>query len=188
MSLNKFIEVINEPLKKLISGIKVYGIAESIARTKGSVVEIIPGIVGNDGEIKYVGINDLDSVIIYHKANALGVKPSAVRKGYGDDPNNFVNAYAMSMIIYMDRSKTKLTPDQFFLFIQANLPFKIEQDPYALILIQINTVILNSQAVYDSEYKGTENKLPANHSLMQINYTIESTFNQNCFEKCPEDC
>jgi hypothetical protein len=188
MPLSKFIEAINKPLENLVSGIKVFGIAEPISRTTGTVTEIIPGIVGNDGEIKYVGVDDLNSVIIYHKASALGVKPSTVRKGYGDEPNNIVNAYAMSMIVYIDRSKVKMKPDEFFLFIQANFPFQIEETPYSLILTQINTVILNSQAVYDSEYKGAENRLPANHSLMQINYTIESTFRQNCFEKCPEDC
>lgn len=188
MSLNKFIEVINKPLENIISGIRVYGIAESISRRVGTTVEIIPGIVGNDGEVKYVGIDDLDSVIIYHKANALGVRLSTIKKGIGDEPNAFVNAYSMSMIVYLDRKKAKMRPDQLFLFIQANLPFLIKQEPYRQILTQINTVILNSQAVYDSEYKGTENPLPANHSLMQINYTIESTFDQNCFEKCPEDC
>lgn len=188
MSLSKFIEVINKPLEKLISGIKVYGIAEPIARTKGTEVEIFPGVINNDGEITEVSPDDLQSVIVYHKANALGTKLSTAIKGTGDRPNPFVNAYNLSMIVYMDRKKTKMRPEELFLFIQANLPFKIELEPYIQVQVIVNTVILNSQAVYDSEYKGTPNPLPANHSLMQINYTIESTFHQNCFEKCPEDC
>ena len=188
MSLGKFIEIINKPLEKIISGVRVYGIAEPVARTSGSEVEILPGVISNNGEIKYVGIDDLESVIIYHKANALGVRLSTIKKGFGDDPNAFVNAYSMSMIVYIDRSKTKLRPEEFFLFIQANIPFEIKEQPYKSIFTQINTVILNTQTVYDSEYKGTKNPLPANHSLMQINYTIESTFDKNCFEKCPEDC
>lgn len=188
MPLNKFIQEINKPLEKLLSGIKVFGIAEAISRTRGETVEVFPGVVGNDGEIKEVTPDDVESVLIYHKANALATALSTLVRGVGDQPNAFVNAYAMSMIVYVDRKKTKLRPDELFLYIQANLPFQIKQEPYNIILTRINTVILNSQQVYDSEYKGVQNRLPANQSLMQINYTIESTFHQNCFEKCPEDC
>lgn len=188
MFLNKFIEEVNKPLEKIISGIKVYGLAESIARKTGTVTEVFPGVIDNDGEIKYVGIDDLNSVIIYHKANALGVRNSTQNRGFGDDLNALINAYSLSMIVYMDRKKTKLSADQLFLYIQSNIPSEIKMSPYKQILIQISTVILNSQAVFDSEYKGSENPLPANHSLMQINYTIESTLQKRCFEKCPEDC
>lgn len=188
MSLNKFIEVINKPLEKLLSGIKVYGIAESIARTKGSEIDILPGIVSNDGEIEYVGVDDVETVIVYHKVNAIGSRLATI-KGYGDDQNAFQNTYSMSMVVYINRKNAKIRPEKLFLFIQANIPFLITQEPYVLIQVPINTVILNSQTVYDSEYRYQSKKpLPKEHSLMQINYTIESTFHQNCFEKCPEDC
>jgi hypothetical protein len=188
MSLNSFIDVINEPLKTFVSGVKVYGIAEPIARKRGSVIEVLPGVIDNNGEIVYVGPDDLESVIIYHKANALGTKVATGIKSYGNEPPPFVNAYSMSMIVYLDRGKIKMRPEELFLFIQANMPYEIKQEPYLKILTLINTVILNTQTVYDNEFKGFENPLPANHSLMQINYTIESTFRVKCFEKCPEDC
>ncbi len=188
MSLNKFIEVINKPLETLISGIKVFGLAEPIARTQWNVTEIIPGIVGNDGEIKYVGPDDLQNVIIYHKVNALATRFSTQAKGYGDDLNAIQNAYGLSMIVWLDRKKTNLKPDELFLYIQANLPVRITEEPYNQVLVSINSVILNGQQVYDSEFKGVENRLPANQTLMQINYTIESTFRIKCFEKCPEEC
>lgn len=180
MPLSKIIEVINKSLET-IKGIKIYGIAEPV--TKGDA--IVPLIVGNDGEMIFPGPDDIEKAIIYHKHNAIGTKLST-KKGTGDNPNEFVNAYSMSMIVYVDRQKLKLRPDEFFLFIQANIPYQISMSPYTQILTQINTVILNSQQVYDSEFKGVENKLPSNHSLLQINYTIESMFKQQCFEKC--DC
>lgn len=187
MPLNKFIETINAPFEKLISEIKVYGIAEPVTRTRGSAVETLPGIVGNDGEVTYVGPDDLRKLIIYHKANAIGTTLST-RKGTGNDPNPTVNAYSLSMIVWLDRKKTDLRPDEIFLLLQANMPFEIRQSPYDQVLVKINSVILNGQQVFDSEFKGFNNKLPANQSMLQINYTIESTFKLNCFAKCPEDC
>lgn len=184
MPLSKFITKINESVSEIVAGLKVYGIAEPIARG----TQTIPGVVANDGEITYPGPDDLQSVIIYHKANALATRLSTTVKGVGDSPNAIQNAYGMSMIVYMDRKKIKMSPDDFYLFISANLPYQLEVAPYNLVLIQLNSVILNSQTVYDSEYKGVEKRLPANHSLMQINYTIESTFKKECFAKCPEDC
>lgn len=188
MSLNKFIETINKPLEKLISGIKVFGLAEPISRTQGAVTEIIPGIVGNDGEIKYVGPDDLQTVIVYHKVSGIVTRLTNTLPGYGREFNGLQNAYGLSMIVWLDRKKTNLRPDELFLYIQANLTGKIDQEPYNQVLVNINSVILNGQQVYDSEFKGVENKLPANQTLMQINYTIESAFRVKCFEKCPEEC
>lgn len=131
MPLSKIIEVINKSLD--IKGIKLYGIAEPITRTKGDAIEVIPGIVGNDGEIKYVGPDDIEKGIIYHKHNAIGTKFSAI-KGFGDNPGEFVNAYSMSMIVYINREKLKVRPDEFFLFIQAVIPYQIKMSPYSKIL------------------------------------------------------
>lgn len=188
MSLNKFIVKINSSLEKIVPGLKLFGIAEPIARKKGTVLEVFPGVINNDGEVTEVTFDDRHAAMIYHKAVALAVRLSQNKKGFGDDPSAFVNGHGMQMIVYLNRKKVNLTPDQFFLFLQANIPYQIQVDPYEQVLIQINSVILNSQAVFDQEYKGSENPLPPNHSLMQINYTIESTFRQKCFEKCPEDC
>lgn len=184
MSLNKFISVINDSLAGMVQRMKVYGLAEPV--TRGN--QVIPGIVRNEGEIIYPGPDDIEDIIIYHKATALATALSQTVKGTGDDPNASVNAYGMSMIVYLDRKKTKLTPDELFLYIQARIPYQVNIDPYVQVLFRINNVILNGQQVYDSEFKGTENRLPANHSMLQINYTIESTFHKRCFEKCPEDC
>lgn len=188
MSLNKFIEIINKPLEKLVKGIKVYGLAEAVTIKTGSDTKTIPGIVANDGEIKEVSPDDLQSVIIYHKAVGLVSRPSTKIKGYGSDPNATDNLYTIAMIVWLDRKKTNLRPDELFLYIQANFPIRLQIEPYVYVAFQINNAILNGQQVYDSEFKGVVNKLPSNQTLMQINYTIESTFKIKCFEKCPEEC
>lgn len=186
MPLNNLIEYINKPFEKFVEGIKLFGLAESVLRVIGSVTETIPGIVGNDGEIKYVGPDDLQSLIIYHKVSALASRESDKIKGVGREPGAIQNAYSMAMFIWLDRKKVKLRPDELFLYIQANMPFKIEADPYVQVFTRINSAVLNGQQVFDSEFKGVEYKLPAHQTMLQINYTIESTFKAKCFEKCPE--
>jgi hypothetical protein len=183
MPLNEFISVINEPLKTLIRGIKVYSIAEPVAR--GS--QVVPVVVGNNGEITYVGPDDLQTVIIYHKVNALNSRPSTAIRGTGNDPNATINVYSLSMIVWLDRKKTKLRPEDMILYIQANMPYEIKADNYIQTVVQIDSAVLNGQQVYGSEFQGVESKLPANQSMLQINYRIESTFKKKCFEKCPED-
>lgn len=185
MALNNLIEHINKPFENFLQGIKLYGLAEAVLRVRGALTETIPGIVGNDGEIKYVGPDDLQSMIIYHKVAALASRESTAVRGVGDQPGAIQNAYSLSMFIWLDRKKTKLRPDELFLYIQANIPFKIEIDPYVQVFTRINSAVLNGQQVYDSEFKGVDYKLPAHQTMLQINYTIESTFKAKCFEKCP---
>lgn len=185
MALNNLIAQINKPFENFIQGIKLYGLAEAVLRVSGTVTETIPGIVENDGEIKYVGPDDLQSMIIYHKAAALNSRESAVVKGVGDQPGAIQNLYSLSMFIWLNRKKTKLRPDELFLYVQANIPFKIEVDPYVQVFTRINSAVLNGQQVFESEFKGVDYKLPAHQSMLQINYTLESTFKARCFEKCP---
>jgi hypothetical protein len=183
MPLNKFIATINEPLKGLVSGIKVYGLAQSVSRG----AQVVPAVVGKDGEMVYVGPDDLQPVIVYHKAGNIAVGTSANVRGVGDEPNGIVNRYPMAMIIYLDQKKTNLSPDQLFLYVQANFPDFIRMEPYSNVVVTVNNIILNAQQVFDSEFRGVD-PLPASQSLMQIYYTIESTFRKKCFEKCPEEC
>lgn len=181
MPLNSFISAINEKLSSLIPGIKVYGITQSVQR--GS--ETIPATVNKDGECRYVGLDDTYPAIIYHKNTAITTVRSA-RQGRGDEYSDLINTYSLSMIVYLDHKRSCLLPDEMFLFLQANFPDAIKEDPFSLIRVNITSVILNSAQVLKTEYEGIELKIPPEKSLFQVNYNIETTFRKKCFEKCPE--
>ena len=91
-------------------------------------------------------------------------------------------------IVLLPESVTKIFPEELFLFLQANFPEEIRSNPYKKVFIRTTNVILNSQQIFSAEYAGSNFLLPAEKSLFQINYTIESTFKKDCFAKCPEDC
>lgn len=188
MLLREFIKKINQEFEGLIPGIKTFGLAQSIVRTVGSEEELLPGVVGEKGEVTYVGIDDVDKVRIYHRSAGITTTRVTNRQGYGDDVSDFVNTYQMAMIVFVNNKATKLYPEELFLYLQSNIPPALKMEPYKTVFIRTTNVILNSQAVFRAEYAGTAFRLPEHLSLFQINYVIESTFKKECFAKCPEDC
>lgn len=187
MPLSKFIYAINDRLSGMIDGIKVYGLAQSLERVQGNTTETIPAIVDKSGEATYVGLDDTHPAILYHKnTGIIFTRGTGTQQGYGDQKGYVIATHAMSMILYLDHKRTNLLPDEAALYIQANFADEIKMDPYKQITPNITSVILNSATVLASEYVGSEFKIPPGKSLSQINYTIESVFSKNCFEKCPE--
>lgn len=188
MFLREFIKKLNQDLQGLVTGIKVFGIAQPVIRTNSSGEdELIPGVVDRDGEITYVGIDDVDPVRIYHRIAGMQVTRSTAQ-GHGDAESDVINIYQMAMIVYINHKRTKLLPEELFLYLQANMPDGIKSSPYKEIRVRIANVITNSQVVFRAEYGASEYKLPAEQSLFQVNYTIETRFKKDCFEKCPTDC
>lgn len=188
MLLREFIKKINQEFEKLIPGMQTFGLAQSIVRTVGSEEELLPGVVGIDGEITYVGIDDIDKIRIYHRVAGLQTTRVTNRQGFGDNLSDIINTYQMAMIVFLNNKSTKLYPEELFLYLQSNIPDGLKVEPYKNVFIRTTNVILNSQAVFRAEYAGTSFKLPEHMSLFQINYVIESTFKKGCFAKCPEDC
>jgi hypothetical protein len=182
--ISSVIEEINKGFKKLFettAGVKIYGLAHTMLRTKGSETELIPALVDHSGEGKYIGIDDTAPVIIYHKSNSITstIRPS---EGFGRDPGGLVNTYNNTLIVYLNRKRLKLLPDELFLFIQAHFPDTFKMDPFT-VSIRITNVILNSQQVWASEYQ-RDFTLPPEANLFAVNYTVESSFKKGCFEKC----
>lgn len=181
MSVSNIITEVNKSIPECLKA-KVYGLAQTVIRTRaGDEYEFLPGIVSDNGEVKYVGLDDTESIIIYHKCKGITCN---TKPGRGDS-YDVLNVYDNAMIVYSDRQKTKLRPDELVLLIQANLPSTITLAPYMLIAVKFLNVVLNDQVVFLQEYKETDFRLPANKNLIQINYSIETTFQKRCFKECP---
>jgi len=188
MLLRSVIEKLNENLTGLVDGIKTFGLAQSVIRTVGSDEEMFPGVIGKDGEIEYVGIDFDDKVRLYHR-NAGITTSRSTQQAFGDSFSDVVNTYQMAMIVAIDHKRSNLYPEDLFLLIQANIPDRVDGiSDYKSVYLNTTNVIMNSQLVFAAEYAGVDIKLPAEKSLFQINYTIQSTFKKDCFKKCPEGC
>jgi hypothetical protein len=182
--VNEVINILNEQITDLVTGQAVYGLAQTVLRKQGTEREMLPCIVSPDGEGKYVGIDDVKSLITYHKLNSA--TSTQIANGKGDNPGDISNTYTLSLLIYWDRKRFNKQPDELLMLIQARWPQVILNMPDTKSVgIRITNSIMNSQQIYSQEYQLENPNLPANIHLMQINYNIEIKFNPACVEACP---
>lgn len=176
-SIRKIVDELNVIVAGVFSGAKTYNIAYPALRDQ----DILPAV----GE-KYVGIDDTFPMQVYHKLNTLVSSLQPVR-AYGDSRGAQVNAWGMSMIIFNNGKRTKLTSDEIVLLIQSNIPQSIESDYYQYVNLTFQGANLNDQQVFAQEYRSEKYRLLSNQNLIQVNYTLETVFKKGCFIKCPED-
>ena len=180
--VNSVLNDIVESLQGLYSkwpGAKSYGIAELVRRGEG----LVPGVVDDKGEIKYVGPDDTRPVISYHRLTGLN---STVAASYGNRLGDVVNTYSITLVVWMDRTKTKMSQDQMLLYIQANTPDFLKATTLSKkVIVRFTGAILNSQTVFNTEFAGTEFRLPAEKTMFQINYTLQVQFDKSCLKECP---
>lgn len=168
-------------LFKKFPGVKVYGMSQQMIKTqKIGKNTVYPAVVDKNGEGKWVGVDDTAPLTIYHKT----VSPVTVRtiEGYGDLQET-INTYNNGLIVIFDRSKICLTTDEVQQLIQVNFPTLARNANFKSIRINIVSVILNSQQVFQSEYQNAKTIDPKT-SMVQINYQIESRFSSACFARC----
>lgn len=176
-SVHDIVDKLNESLA-LQGGSDIYGIGQSAVRGK----DRLPGVVNKkNGEIIYVGIDDKKPIRLYHKLNSITLR-SDPRKGYGNS-TPVTNIYSLSMVVFNNRKKTKQYPDELSSLIQTQFPETVKIEPYQSINIFFNSVILNDLQVWQQEYS-EDFRLPPEHNLFRIDYTVEATFLKGCFITC----
>lgn len=189
--LNDIVHQINEGLvhdlfsqSKRFIGAKLYGVCEQAIKT-GTQKEEFPSIVDLAGDGKYVGVDDTHNLILYHRKNNIQISDDS-QPGYGDNPAGSINTYGMVMVIYFNRSKLKMEADELAVYLQRHILAEPTNKNFHYLSVSINSVILNSQQVFRTEYSNVNYFLKPEHALMAINYTIEGKPNLACFNSCPE--
>jgi hypothetical protein len=175
-SVRDIVLEINSSLTWLPAGSEANGIAELLLRENVTIPVI------NE---KYVGIDDMYPVRIYHRLNSLGsnIRPGT---GTGRSLGDNVNTYQLSMVVFLDRPKACMYPDEFLLFVQANTPERINIYPYKSVVITFIGGVFDSLSIYRQEYVASDTyKLKEDQFFFKVNYSIETTFSKGCFKKCP---
>lgn len=175
-SIRDIVTQLNSSLTWLPSGSEANGIAELLLRDDVTIPVI------NE---RYVGIDDVYPVRIYHRLNSMSstIKPNT---GTGRSSGDQANIYQLSMVVFMDRPKAGLYPDEFLLFAQANTPERLTVDPYKSVVTNFGSAVFDSMSIYRQEYIASETyRLKEDQFFFKINYSIETTFSKGCFKKCP---
>jgi len=175
-SIRDIVTELNTSFIWLPSGSEVNGIAELLLREDVTIPVV------NE---KYVGIDDVYPVRIYHRINSM-ISAIKAKTGYGREAGDHVNTYQLSMVVFLDHPKSNMYPDEFILVLQANLPERISLEPYSSIVTNFGSAVFDSQLVYRQEYVASDTyRLKEDQYFFKINYSIETTFSKGCFKRCP---
>lgn len=176
-SIHDIVKAMNQVIKDRVKDSMTYGVATMAVKD----TTIVPS---EDG--KYIGINDVYALQVYHKLNGL-VNTLRPGSGYGDSKGDQVNTFQMSMIVFHNEQKTKIKTDQLVLLLQSVTPRQVPSEYFKSVRITYNNVVLNDVGVWRQEYGQTEYKLKLDQRLIQINYTVEATYKDGCFANCLEE-
>jgi hypothetical protein len=175
-SIRDIVIELNKSLTWLPSGSEANGVAELLLRDEVTIPMI------NE---RYVGIDDVYPVRIYHRLNAMTsvIKPGT---GIGRSAGDQSNTYQLSMVVFLDKPKSKMYPDEFLLLTQANTPERLSINPYKSIVTTFTSSAFDSLSVYKQEYISSDTyRLKEDQFFFKINYSIETTFSKGCFKTCP---
>lgn len=177
--------IINKSVGAIYPDAKLHGIARLITdkreeTDKGGIIS--PAICNDNGEAYPVDLGDND-MEMYHRVISITASQSN-RAGFGRSLNPLQVKMKMCMVIFSDTTITKTPADvmalQIFSIIERK-HLKAIAPGVKNTSILINDTILNDSQVFGEEFKNVDNFLGPEHSLIKINYTVESTVYQKCF-------
>lgn len=181
--LNDILVQVNGPILAFLNagpsfaGYLAFGLVTNAYRN--GKPELYPVGFSKEGTGVYAGIDDEKPIIIYHKCDRL--TPTKRIAKYGDGKGEMINRYDMRMIIFHSRKALGIEADELYLLLQQVFPETVAVEPYTSVTLSIKNVILNPQQVFRNEYQGVNYFVKPEHSLMQIDYTIESILKPGCF-------
>lgn len=183
--INTLIDLLNNQFDGIVPDQIVLGLVQRIYRHGDNAIEFMPGIVDADGEAIYAGIEDIKSLSIYHKANTANLTYGNMRVGFGDSRQS-EDSINCSIIACWDIRKVKLQSVDMLLLLRSRLPQMIKGVPgIKSILITPTGAILDTKQVFGSEYTVAETYLlPIYINFLQINYTIQLRYDQQCIDQC----
>lgn len=167
---------------------KFSGIAERIKITGEEIERYEVAVIDNDGEAETVCIDDTYSLQVYHRVDSISY-PYVPDNDYGKPGHTMTEEANMRMIIFGDRSRLKVRPEN--LVAAAVVDFPKEIAPVVITPLQLNSCIIeigdidtDPYNVWDKEFTGSKMELDTNTCLCEIRYKIITTYNKNCFQIC----
>lgn len=148
----------------------------------------LPAKIDDKGNATYTGIDDKYSLMVYHKIMTTVPKKAEAIKQFGDGNKRIQVTNKMSLVVFANREKLKLTQEVLANYIVAALPTNIDKSILSKeslneCTIDVLEVNFNSSALYKREYL-KESILKPHQMLFEISYQIVYSFNANCINTC----
>lgn len=184
--IEEVIKLINTGLQGIDSDEKIIGLTQLIWRLSGAdKVDYLPGVVDSSGEAIYAGIDDVNSIMLYHRSNAAQLSFTRNSGGYGDGRQN-EDVISFSLISVWDTRKIQTEKADMLLLLRSRIPQEIAGiDGINQIVITPTGALLNTKQIFESEYKmQVAYLLPNFINIIQLNYNIQFKYDPRCIEKC----
>jgi hypothetical protein len=164
------------------------GITIPITRTlKENGTATFPGVrVPNSKDAKAIVLDDKYNLIVYHKL--VGNTYSVVEdEDYGDDYSIVKQVTTMQMVVWAQSSKVGfLSEHELESAISGAIFGQMNLKPFFSLFVAPTSTNYDKNSLFGQEFKGVSNILQNDHLYFAINYTIDSTFEKDCFSIC--DC
>ena len=155
----------------------------------GTTAVLVPAKVTSVGECSFIVPDDNFNLISYHRliSNVYSAAPSQF--GDGTDYQNCVTDVLLTVIGFTN--KLRLTADQIEALFIAGFPntfttaFKSSIQLKEL-TAQVLSSSFDSNAIFNTEYRGETYFLKPETIMFQIRYRIEAVFKKGCFDICCE--
>src|SRR5688572_15659275 len=123
--INDVIDLINDGFDGLHGDQIVLGLIKRVYRISSTGIEYMPGVVNNEGEAIYAGIDDVKSLMLYHKSNTGNLNYGSTRTGYGD-ARSIEDSFSFTLIAVWDTRKIPLQDVDMLLLLRARMPQEIK--------------------------------------------------------------
>jgi hypothetical protein len=195
--INEIVSIINTTLaagklsddKRFVR--QLHGLSETLPRNYNNAQDGIPTLVDVNGGTMFSGFNDAYSIVIYHRCLSTNIVEAPVQ--FGDGNNAAREEASMRMIVWADRLKTKLQPQQLsFLLtsaVQQQLMYtQISSYPGLYgVTIEADRTNYDGVAIWQQEYKLPAATYPVHptHIYLALDYTIVTDYDVTCISDCP---
>jgi hypothetical protein len=163
--VNKIDEAIKSKMQTFdcLADSRFFGVAEPVIRLVDEGEEWFPAVIDNEGEDRYVFVDDDYPLGIYHRIAGKAYIPAS-KSTYGDTQALTVQAN-MKLVCWGLRNRVRTTADRIESFIYASLP-------------AIATPVSSSfdrSLVFGNEFRGVQFFLPEVAFLFSIDYYLRYT-------------
>lgn len=194
--LNCIVEIINSSLKekafndKRFQKVAAYKVSKSLpykSEDSGQGYSYLPTEINDKGDGVALTPDDRFPVMVYHKmySTANSNAPSQ----YGNSNDIVRRTFQMSMIIFAQRDKIKMSEDLLELNIIYGMPSKLSKTQLADLKLRNVTITLgstdfNSLSLFLREYNTKKYYLKPSYLFFEMRYTIECDVHKACINTC----
>lgn len=190
INVNEIVNEVNKAIKSFLSDStfalsSLNGIAYPLLKEKDNS---LPATIDNKGNATYVGIDDKYSFMVYHKVMTTVPKKADATRQFGDGNKTTQVTNKMSLVVFANREKLKITQEVLANYILASLPTNIDKtilskERLSECSIDVLEVNFNSSALFKREYL-KESVLKPHQMLFEVSYQIVYSFNSTCINTC----